>query len=125
MKKRAMKRYSEAFKHEVVSEYEGGQSVLSLRKRYGINGNGTVERWVRKYGHTGFRTELVVIQRAEERDREKLLEKRIKELESAVAQLTLEKIVLASSLEEAEKLLGTEVKKNDVRPSSEDASSTR
>ena len=64
-----MKRYSEAFKHQVVSEYEGGQSVLSLRKKYGITGNGTVERWVRKFGHTGFRAELVVIQRAEERRR--------------------------------------------------------
>jgi transposase-like protein len=125
MKKETMKRYSEAFKHQVVSEYERGQSVLSLRKKYGITGNGTVQRWVRKYSHAGLRHELVVIQRAEERDREKMLEERIKELESAVAQLTLEKIVLESSLEEAEKLLGVAVKKNDVRPSSKRASSTR
>ena len=98
---------------------------VELRKKYGITGNGTIERWVRKYGHAGLRNELVVIQRAEERDHEKLLTERIKKLESAVAQLTLEKIVLESSLEEAEQLLGKSVKKNGERPSSKRASSTR
>ena len=125
MKTIAMKRYSEAFKQQVVSEYEGGQSVRALQHKYGITGNGTIERWVRKYGHAGFRHELIVIQRSEEREREKRLEKRVKDLESAVAQLTLEKIVLETSLSEAEKLLGVAIKKNDGQPSSKDASSTR
>lgn len=125
MKTITMKRYSEAFKLQVVSEYEGGQSVRALRHKYGITGNGTVERWVRKYGHAGLRHELVVIQRPDERKREKRLEERVKALESAVAQLTLENIVLETSLEEAEKLLGMAVKKNDAQPSSKDASSTR
>ena len=125
MKTRAMKRYSEAFKLQVVSEYESGQSVRALQHKYGITGNGTIERWVRKYGHAGLRHELVVIQRSEERGRENRLKDRIKELESAVAQLTLEKIVLESSLEEAEKLLGVDIKKNDEPPSSNDASNTR
>jgi len=70
------------------------------------------------------RHELVVIQRADEREHQKALEARIRELETAVAQLTLEKIVLESSLTEAEQLLGMEVKKNDVPPSSKHASST-
>jgi len=118
MKTIIMKRYSEAFKLQAVSEYESGLSVRSLQHKYGITGNGTIERWVRKYGHAGFRHELVVIQRSEERQRERRLENRIKDLESALAQLTLEKIVLASSLEEAENLLGMDVKKNDEQPSS-------
>lgn len=125
MEKIAMKRYSEAFKQQVVSEYEGGRSVSALRRKYGITGNGTIERWVKKYGHAGLRHELIVIQRPDERKREKMLEKRLKELESAVAQLTLEKIVLETSLSEAEQLLGMAVKKNDEQPSSKDASSTR
>jgi transposase-like protein len=125
MKTITMKRYSEAFKLQVVSEYEGGQSVRALRHKYGITGNGTIERWVKKYGHVGLRHELVVIQRPDERQREKRLEKRVKKLESAVAQLTLEKIVLENSLEEAEKLLGMAVKKNDEQPSSKRASSIR
>lgn len=124
MKKQVMKRYSEAFKRQVISEYEDGHSANALRKKYGITGCGTIEGWVRKYAHAGLRHELVVIQRADEREREKALEERVRELETAVAQLTLEKIVLESSLAEAEKLLGMKVKKNDAPPSSKPASNT-
>lgn len=124
MKKRVTKRYSEAFKRQVVSEYEDGHSVLALQGKYGITGNGTIERWVKKYGHAGLRHELVVIQRGDERERQKAVETRVRELETAVVQLTLEKVVLESSLVEAEKLLGMEVKKNGVPPSSMPVSST-
>ena len=119
------KRYSEAFKRQVVNEYEGGHSILSLRRKYDITGNGTIERWVKRYAHAGLRDELIVIQRADERQQQKLLEARVRELESAVAQLTLEKIVLQSSLAEAETLLGMDVKKNDGTPSLQPASSSR
>jgi len=124
MKKRIMKRYGEAFKRQVVSEYEDGYSVQDLRRKYGITGNGTIERWVRQYANAGLRHELITIQRAVERERERELEKRVRALEAAVSQLTLEKIVLESSLAEAEKLLGQDVKKNDVRLSSKVASNT-
>ncbi len=70
------------------------------------------------------RHELVVIQRGDERERQRAVEARVRELETAVAQLTLEKIVLETSLVEAEKLLGFEVKKNGVAPSFKPASST-
>lgn len=125
MTKRIMKRYSEAFKRQVVSEYEEGFSVHDLRRKYGITGNGTVERWVKKYAHVGLRHELVVIQRADEREREKELEQRLREMESAMSQLVLEKIVLESTLAEAEKLLGMDVKKNGVTLSSKPASNIR
>lgn len=115
MKRQVVKRYSEAFKRQVVSEYEDGHSVLSLRTKYGITGNGTIERWIKKYARAGFRHELVIIQRADEREHQKVLEARIRELETAVAQLTLDKIVLESSLAEAEQLLGIEVKKTVYR----------
>ena len=91
-------RYSEAFKRQVVSEYEAGLSANALRGKYGITGCGTIERWVRQYAHAGLRHELIVIQRADEREREKKLEKQVQELESALAQVTLEKIALETSL---------------------------
>ena len=119
-----IKRYSEAFKRQVVSEYEAGLSAGALHKKYGITGCETITRWVRKYAHVGLREELVVIQHADERQREKALEVRVRELETAVAQLTLEKIVLEYSLAEAEQLLGMDVKKNDAPPSSKPASKT-
>ena len=124
MKKKIVKRYSEAFKKQVVREYEAGESQPTLRRKYGIQGTNTITYWVRKYGHKGLRHELVVIQRAEEQQEEKALKKRIKQLEAAVAQLTLDKMVLEVSLAEAEKLLGTNVKKNDKQRSSKPATST-
>jgi transposase-like protein len=124
MKKRITKRYSEAFKRQVVCEYEDGFSVQDLRRKYGITGNGTIERWVRQYANAGLRQELITIQRAAERERERELQQRVRELEAAVSQLTLEKIVLESTVAEAEKLLGQEVKKNDARPSSKPVSNT-
>ena len=60
MKKQVMKRYSEAFKRQVVSEYEEGHSVVSLQARYGITGNGTIERWIKKYAHAGLRHEWAI-----------------------------------------------------------------
>ena len=89
MEKTVIKRYSEAFKRQVVSEYEAAQSATWLRRKYGITGRDTIERWVKKYAHAGLRHELVVIQRADEREREEHLTERVRELESAVAQLTL------------------------------------
>ena len=109
--KKVIKRYSEAFKKQVVSEYEAGHSIAQLRRKYGITGSGTVESWIKKYAHAGLRHELVVIQHAQERQVQKQMAERIKQLEQALAQLTLDKIVLESSLAEAERMLGVEVKK--------------
>ena len=41
MQKRKIKRYSEAFKRQVVAEYESGISLLTLQKKYGITGKMT------------------------------------------------------------------------------------
>ena len=38
MTKRKIKRYSEAFRQEVVREYEAGSSIAELRQKYGIGG---------------------------------------------------------------------------------------
>lgn len=111
MAEKYIKRYSEAFKRQVVQEYEAGQSVHQLRKKYGINGGTTIESWIRKYSNEGFRKNIIVIQRPEEREREMELLKRVEALQAAVAQLTLEKIALEASLAEANQLLGQDVQK--------------
>ena len=43
MKKEPIRRYSQAFKQQVVREYEGGASVNSLRHKYGIGSPGTIK----------------------------------------------------------------------------------
>jgi len=96
----------------VVREYEGGASATSLREKYGIQGGSTVTQWVRKYGREGSRYELMVIQKPEERGRVKALEERITDLEKALAQVTLDKLMLESTVEVLEEELGRKVKKN-------------
>lgn len=112
MEKIAIRRYSEAFKKQVVREYEAGASASSLREKYGIKGRSTINTWLKKYGREGSRYKLMVIQKPEEQARVKELEKRVQELERALAQVMLDKLMLESLVEVIEAEEGVEVKKN-------------
>lgn len=116
-----IKRYSVAFRRQVVSEYEAGCSIPDLQRKYGIKGNETIPAWIKKYSREGFRHELVRVQMADEIDRIKELEQQVQELEQALSKVMLEKIGLESIVEE---LLGTRgdiIKKNE-QPLSSDRS---
>lgn len=117
MTKKPLKRYSEAFKRQVVAEYEAGSSMTALQKKYGITGGVTIRNWVKKYAREGFRHELIRIQTAGEAERVVELEARIAELEQALGQVTLEKLKLESIVEELTEPDETAVKKNAVRSS--------
>ncbi len=117
MGKIPIRRYSEAFKKQVVREYEDGASASRLREKYGIKGRSTVTTWVKKYGREGSRYQLMVIQKPEERERVKVLEKRVQELERALGQVMLDKLMLESLVEVIEEEEGIEVKKNIERQS--------
>ena len=112
MDKIFVRRYSAAFKQSVVREYEEGASMTELMKRYGIGSSRTLHRWIKQNGIEGIRHEVVVMQRADEQRREKELEARVKELEGAVAQLTLDKLMLESIVEVAKEQYGIDFKKN-------------
>ena len=120
MTKKPVKRYSEAFKRQVVAEYEAGSSMTALQKKYGITGGVTIRNWVKKYAREGFRHELIRIQTAGEAERVAELEARIAALETALGQVTLEKLKLESIVEELTEQDETAVKKN-VAPSSSGA----
>lgn len=50
--KRTQKDYSMSFKLSVVQEYEATKVSLSaLQRKYGIQGDSTVRRWIEKYGN--------------------------------------------------------------------------
>jgi transposase-like protein len=117
MTKKKIKRYSEAFKRQVVVEYEAGCGISDLQKKYCITGANTIPSWIKKYAKQGFRHELIRIQTAEEADRVKELEQQVQELEQALGKVVLEKLKLESILEELEETYGVEVKKNAVRSS--------
>jgi transposase-like protein len=93
-----IKRYSEGFKRQVVSEYEAGTSIVTLQKKYGISGNTTIQRWISQFGREGMRHELLHIQTAEEVERVKALEQQVEELQQALGRVTLEKLKLESQL---------------------------
>ena len=112
-----IKRYSEAFKRQVVGEYESGSGISDLQKKYGITGGVTIPNWIKKYARQGFRHEVVRIQTAEEANRVKEPEQQVQDLEQALGKVTLEKLKLESTLEELEDTYGVEVKKNAVRSS--------
>lgn len=87
MKRTKATRYSEAFKRQVVDEIDRGKfsSPHTAKEAYGIRGNGTVERWIRKYGREDLLPKRIRIETMQEVDRLKEARKRIKELEAALA----------------------------------------
>lgn len=118
MSKETVKRYSEAFRQQVVREYEEGICIEDLRKKYGIGGKSTIQKWIKKYSHQGLRHELLRIQRPEEVQRIRELEERVQELEQALGRVTLEKLALESSLEVLQESYGVDAKKNAASSSS-------
>jgi transposase-like protein len=117
-KGKVYRKYSLAFKQQVVREYEGGASLHELKERYGIGGGNTVREWVEKYGRAGVRHKVMVIQSPAEQNQLKVMKEKIGQLEKVVAQLSLDKLMLETILEVAEAELGMELKKNGGRPSS-------
>ncbi len=113
---RTIKQYSESFRKQVVAEYEGGSSIRYLKQKYGITGNGTIQKWISKYAKEGLRHKLVRIQTADEMQRVRELEKQVQELQQALGQMTLEKLKLESTLEVL-KENGQDIKKNEQRSS--------
>ncbi len=97
--KQQLKRYSEAFKRQVVAEYEQGASVTWLQRKYGIGGAQTIKRWVQRYGRQPFRTEVVLVQTAEDVARFREMAQRIEALEHLVSELVLENRKLRAALE--------------------------
>jgi transposase-like protein len=97
MNKEPIKSYSQAFKQQAVREYEAGASNFSLRQKYGIGAHHTVERWVKQYGRSGYRSELVIIQTVADQLEVKAMKARITDLESALAASVLKNRMLHAS----------------------------
>jgi len=112
MIKEPIKRYSQAFKQQVVREYEAGASIYILQQKYGIGAHNTVKRWLKQYGRCGFRAEVVHIQSVEDQLEFKAMKQRIAALESALAQSVLENQMLTTTIEVASQALALDLKKN-------------
>jgi len=114
-----MIRYSEAFKRQVVDEIGRGKfsSIYQARRAY-LNGDGTVENWVRKYGREDLLPKIIRVETVKERDELKELRKRVKKLETALADAHIDCSLGDAFLEIACERMGTNVedfkKKNEL-----------
>ena len=111
---KTIKRYSDAFRRQVVAEYEDGATISQLQKKYGITGGQTIQTWIKKYAREGLRHDLVRIQIADEINRIKELEDQVQELEQALGKVMLDRIKLESIVEELMAEDKDGIKKNDL-----------
>ena len=83
-------RYSEAFKMEIVRELErDGLPFDHVRRKYGIAGSWTVQKWVHKYGN-GSRGKVMRVEKPQEINEKEQLKRRVRVLEEALADANID-----------------------------------
>jgi transposase-like protein len=86
-------RYSEAFKIAVVRELEEQDMPCDhVRRKYGIRGSATVQKWVRKYGN-GTRGRRIRVETPEEINHTEQLKRRVRALERALADANIDLVL--------------------------------
>ena len=110
MKKKTVILYSEAFKREVVKHYESsGLTMQETSKLYGIAGCETLKNWLRRYGKASSLNKVIRVEKPDEKNRLKELEKEVKKLKEALADTYLRKVTAESTLEVAAEMMGLTV----------------
>ena len=106
-----VRRYSEAFKRQVVEELEKGKfsSAFDAQQSNGILGDRTVFRWMKKYGRDNLFPKLVRIETMKEKDRKKEDRKRIRDLEAALSDAHIDNCLEHAFLEIACERMGISV----------------
>ena len=110
-------KYSLAFKQQVVQEYERGASFAALQRKYGIPQGPTIRRWLNQFSRqTGDQTPMTrkVTNTTTETE---TLQERVAALEKLVAQLSLDKLMLESTITVLEQRSEPVKKKNGMRSS--------
>lgn len=102
------KRYSEAFKRQVVREYEHrGYSKKEISKKYHITGHSRVLQWCRKYGRLTYPTNY-----CRGRPLKNPEQRRIKELEAELKEAREKLLVYEKLIEITSREIGEDVRKN-------------
>jgi transposase len=121
-KKRTQKDYSMSFKLQVVQAIELGEmSAREARLKYGIQGDSTVVKWLRKYGNFDWehQTPSNMPKSQEQKlmeleQRVKLLEKQKAQLESQVGRADKKAIIFDMMIDLAEKEYNIPIRKNSL-----------
>jgi len=92
VERKAVMRYSEAFKLQVVRELEQGrfENAGAAQRAYGVRGSHTVAGWVRRFGKEHLLAKVIRVMKADERAEVEALRKRVRELERALADAHLD-----------------------------------
>ena len=108
-----IKRYSTAFKQKVVNEIESGKlSVSGAQQLYSIGGSLTIQQWIKKLGKLHLLNKIVRVELKDEISKLKESQKRIQELERALADAHIKLVTYETLIEVAEEELGVNIKKN-------------
>jgi transposase-like protein len=105
---RIILRYSECFKRQVVSDLEAGRfgSVGQAKRHYEIRGSTTVNQWVLRYGKSHLLAKVVRVEKPDEADRIRELQKQVAALERALGQTQAERLLGVEYLKLACERLG-------------------
>ncbi len=96
-------RYRTAFKQKVISEIESGKlTIAEARKIYDIRSQPTIYEWLGKYGKNHLIKKVVRVERKNEKDKLKELERQKRELGPALAQSHLKNLCLEALIEGVE-----------------------
>jgi transposase-like protein len=131
MQRRSVRRYSAAFKVQVVADLESGRfaSIGAARQHYGIAGCGTVQKWLRQYGKNHLLSRVVRVQKPDEPDQIRQLKRQIAQLQQALGQTQAQNVLNAEYLKLACEQMGQDVeafkKKSDGRRSTGRATDDR
>lgn len=103
--KRTQKDYSLAFKLSVIEEVESGNMTYKeVQRKYGIQGKSTVLTWLRKHGRLNWENKELMKERQTPHQKLRELEKKVKRLE-------MEKEILNRTIDIADDMLGTQIRK--------------
>ena len=113
-------KYSLAFKRQVVQEYERGATFAALQRKYGIPPGPTIRRWLKQISPPpGDQTPMTHENTTDGVEIQARQAERIAALEKLVAQLSLDKLMLESTITVLEQRGSEPVKKkNGTRSSS-------
>ena len=105
-------RFSEAFKLHVIEEVESGRLTQSeARRKYGILGHSTIEKWFRKYGSLRYSSAKGKTFMSNDAHDKLRLENEIKALKQELEDARLKNVVMETFLDIAEKELGIPIRK--------------
>jgi len=123
MRERVVYRYSECFKREVIAALESGRcaSVYAAQVHFGIRGNATIGKWLKRFGRNDLQAKVVRVEKPDEADRIRELKKQVAQLQRALGQTQAQNLLNEEFLKTACRRLGEDVeafkKKNGGEPS--------